>query len=233
MLHKSTIKPQQKMVDLITENPYLLLMLQHFDIDFRVKDLSVAQICEENQVSESLFRAIGNLYNGFQPGEIEELCKSDLHNIVRFLKNSHNYYRYEKYPQIDTYIKQLYKENNELEINLIHHFFDEYFKEVTEHLDYEDNTAFLYFLNLADSKQEDLYSFSALEYGTHHTDIESKLSDLKNLLLKHISLNDNLSLRRKLLFALFELEFDLYIHSLIEERILIPLGKKIETMQKQ
>lgn len=227
--HKSTFKPQQKMVDLIMENPYILLMLQHFEIDFRVKDKSVSQICEENNVSEPLFLAIGNLYNGFHPSAPEELTKNDIHVIVRFLKNSHNYYRHVKYPEIDDYIKQLYEDNNEKEIRLIEQFFDEYFREVTEHLDYEDDIAFVYFLNLIAEKPDTLNVFSALEYSTHHTDIESKLSDLKNLLLKHISLNDNLSLRRKLLFALFELEFDLYIHSLIEERILIPLGKKIET----
>jgi regulator of cell morphogenesis and NO signaling len=35
-------------------------------------------------------------------------------------------------------------------------------------------------------------------------------------------------LRRQLLFALYELEYDLYIHSLIEETILIPAGIGIE-----
>lgn len=227
--HKTSFNPQQKMIDLIMDNPSLLLMLQHFDIDFRVKDKTVAQICEENHISVPLFVAVGNLYNGFQLSGLDGLSKDDIHAIVRFLRNSHNYYRHEKYPQIDAYIQQLYKGDNEKEIRLIQRFFDEYFKEVTEHLDYEDDTAFVYFLSLNETKKLSANTFSALEYSTHHTDIESKLSDLKNLLLKHIPLKADLSLRRKLLCALFELEFDLYIHSLIEERILIPLGKKIET----
>jgi len=48
------------------------------------------------------------------------------------------------------------------------------------------------------------------------------------LLLKHVSIENNLPIKRKLLFALFELEYDLYIHSLIEETILIPFGYQTE-----
>ena len=36
------------------------------------------------------------------------------------------------------------------------------------------------------------------------------------------------TLARKLLFSLYELEYDLYIHSLIEETILIPFGYNME-----
>jgi regulator of cell morphogenesis and NO signaling len=54
---------------------------------------------------------------------------------------------------------------------------------------------------------------------------------LKNLLLKYVNIEGDLDLRRKLLFALYELEFDLYLHSLIEENILIPSGVRIEKEQ--
>lgn len=51
---------------------------------------------------------------------------------------------------------------------------------------------------------------------------------VKNLLLKYVTIEDDLGLRRKLLFALYELEYDLYVHSLIEETILIPFGYNME-----
>ena len=99
-----------------------------------------------------------------------------------------------------------------------------------EHLDYEDNIAFPYFIKLLDENNANnaLDLYSSKEYSEHHTDIELKLHDLKNLLLKYVNVNNDLDLRRKLFFALYELEYDLYIHSLIEETILIPSGIKIE-----
>ncbi|MDD2513485.1 MAG: hemerythrin domain-containing protein, partial [Proteiniphilum sp.] len=116
------------------------------------------------------------------------------------------------------------------EMKLLEKFFNEYFAEVLEHLDYEDSIAFPYFITLLNNgkAEEKGKRYSSKEYGRHHTDIELKLQDLKNLLLKHIDIEDRLDLRRKLLFALYELEFDLYIHSLIEENILIPSGALIE-----
>lgn len=216
------------MSKLIEANPSLLLMLQHFDIDFRVDELTVEQICEKYSIGLNLFLSVANLYNGVRPQQEIELSKTDLQQIIDFLRNSHIYYRKYKYPEISSYIHQLQEESCSKELLLVEKFFNKYFEEVLEHLDYEDNVAFPYFISLINKETITDSEYSAQEYNEHHTDIELKLADLKKLLLKHIKIKDSLNLRRQLLFALFELEFDLYIHSLIEDTILIPAGYKIE-----
>lgn len=226
---KTFIKCDMKVYDLIEENHSLLLMMQHFEIDFRVDDLTVSQICRDKGISEKLFISVANLYNGFKPkaNPIEDI--DDVLLIIKFLRNSHTYYREDKYPQISNYIHQLQERHSGKELVLLEQFFNEYFSEVVEHLDYEDNVAFPYFVKLICDKEGDQKElYSAREYSDHHTDIELKLKDLKNLLLKHIAIGLDLTLRRKLLFSLFELEHDLYIHSLIEETILIPFGYNME-----
>jgi len=105
--------------------------------------------------------------------------------------------------------------------------------EVIEHLDYENEVVFPYVLNLdklLNSKDPGSYTpaYSVTEYREHHDDIEEKLNDLKNLLIKYMPQKDDRQIRRKLLLCLFELEFDLNIHSRIEESILIPLVEKME-----
>lgn len=222
-----------KMADILEENPYIMLMMQHFEIDFCVHDLSVSDVCRQYGVSESLFVMVANLYNGVRPKSRADFSDADVRQIIRFLKNSHNYYRSDKYPQISAYIRQLQENHPEKELKLLEKFFNEYFTEVIEHLDYEDNVAFPYFITLLDKNAQETARplYSSKEYSEHHTDIELKLIDLKNLLLKHIHVSGDLNLRRKLLFALFELEFDLYIHSLIEDTILIPLGAHMENKQ--
>ena len=218
-----------RLFDLIEENPSLLLVMQHFDFDFRVGDLTVSQLCKEKGINENLFISIANLYNGFKPKENPIDSVDDVKQIVRFLKNSHDYYRNDKYPQINTYIKQLQENHPEKELKLLERFFNEYFAEVIDHLDYEDNVAFPYFIEfLGNRDNPKSNAYSAQEYSEHHTDIELKIKDIKILLLKYVSINDDLNLRRKLLFSLCELEYDLYIHSLIEETILIPFGYNME-----
>ncbi len=229
---KTFIKSDMKVYDLIEENHTLLLMLQHFEIDFRVDDLTVRQICTNKGISEKLFISVANLYNGFKPKENPIQDINDVMHVIKFLRNSHIYYREDKYPEISDYIHQLQERYPGKELVLLEQFFNEYFAEVIEHLAYEDNVAFPYFVKLINDRQENqLYldtEYSAREYSDHHTDIELKLKDLKSLLLKHISISSDLTLKRKLLTSLFELEYDLYIHSLIEENILIPFGYNME-----
>jgi regulator of cell morphogenesis and NO signaling len=217
------------MSELINENCSLLLLLEHFEIDFSVSDKTVAQLCKENSVDLSVFIIIGNLYNGFYPSKEEINSIHDISVIIKFLRNSHKYYKHDKYPEIQRYINKLHEEHNTEDIAMVEKFFMVYFNEVMEHMDYEDKIAFPYFCHLIGSDAFYTKSnFSVNEYREHHTDIETKLADLKNLLLKHIVIKGDLANRRKFLYSLFELEFDLGIHSSIEEKILLPLIEKVE-----
>ncbi len=229
--NRTFVTAESKVASLIFENPSLLLLLEHFKIELSVHGMSIRDICLENKVSERVFITFTNLYNGFYPSGNEGFTREDVPSIILFLKNSHDYYKQEKYPEMRQVIEKINQSGSSPEINLVERFFDEYFQEVREHLDYEDNIAFPYIHRLLQGLsdlEKAREKFSINDYREHHTDIESKLADLKNLLVKHISLRDNRILHRKLLFSLFELENDLFIHSLIEESILIPLVIEIE-----
>jgi len=227
--HKIYITPEMRMSDLIAENSLLLLLLEHFEVDFALDDKTVEQICTENKIDLAVFLVFGNLYNGFYPDKNEINALEDVSSIIRFLKNSHRFYKHDKYPELKAYLVQLHEKQDRENILLVEKFFNDYFDEVLEHLDYEESKVFPYICSLIEKgKINTDGNFSVNEYRDHHTDIETKLTDLKNLLLKHISLKNDFSLRRKFLFSLFELEFDLNIHSLIEDKILLPLVARIE-----
>jgi regulator of cell morphogenesis and NO signaling len=232
---KTYIKPDIKMADLIFENPYLLLLLEHFGLDLVMHDKTVRQLCRENGINEKVFITFANLYNGYSPSAADVFDFEHIETIIGFLRKSHYYFKFDKYPEIQGYIRKLFENNPSAEIRMIEKFFDDYFMEVSEHLDYEEGIAFPYFRSLLSSNGSSPAKkgtkFSGTEYLEHHTDIESKLTDLKNLLLRHVSLESDPVNRRKLLFSLIELEYVLSIHSLIEETILIPLVINLEKKQ--
>lgn len=229
---KSYVTSEMKVSEIIKENPSLLLVLEHFGINEVLHDKDVSQLCSLYALEENLFISICNLYNGFKTSDELNLQISSISSILRFLNNSHSYYINEKYPEIIGYIKLLGTKENEQGVKLVESFFNEYFNEVREHLTYEETIAFPYFYRILENKKPEQKNFSANTYLHHHTDIETKLEDLKNLLLEHLRLNDKADVKRKLLFSLFELEFDLKIHSLIEEQILIPLALILEQRKK-
>jgi regulator of cell morphogenesis and NO signaling len=175
---------------------------------------------------------LGNIYNGHHPAEEERaaITGEDIPVVIEYLKRCHRYYKEEQYPAISSLIKELQNHNDAPEIRLVEEFFTGYFGEVLEHLDYEDEVAFPYICRLLQgvAGKGSAEKFCVQEYRDHHTDIESKLSDLKALLLQHIEVKGDRKARRRLLMALAELENDLVIHSLIEEQILIPVVESIE-----
>ncbi len=224
------VKLNMKVSDLVIENPRLLLMLEHLELNLIWNDKTILKVCQESGIRPELFIAIANLYRGFNVIGIDSFKTEDITVIVKLLKNSHKYYKHEKYPEILEYLKQLNKSNNTRETEMLESFFIEYFDEVIEHLDYEENVAFPYICRLLNSQSSNsqIVDFSVDDYSQHHSDIESKLTDLKNLLLIHLQAKSNGNLKRKLLFSLFELENDLKVHSLIEENILVPLMLDLE-----
>ncbi len=221
--------PETKMVDLIDENYSLLLFLQHFNIDLPVGSKTVKELCGDYGINLRAFLGIGNLYNGFYPANWEVYDAASIGSVLLFLRNSHLLYKENIYPELELYLYRIKDDETSKDFQLITRFFDDYIAEVWEHFRYEDKVAFPYFNSLinGDSKTGSS-SFSAQEYRSHHTDIETKLTDLKNLLLKHIKVKQDFNVKRKFLNTLFELEFELMIHSDIEENILIPLIEKIE-----
>jgi regulator of cell morphogenesis and NO signaling len=67
-----------------------------------------------------------------------------------------------------------------------------------------------------------------IDYREHHDDIQEKLDDVKKLLIEHLPQKADNNLRRKILFALFDLDADLQTHSKIENEILIPQVEQFE-----
>ena len=179
-----------------------------------------------------------NLYNGSTSIPELKLNDDDALTIINFLRVSHRYYSEQIYPEIIELINQMKQLNNHKEIKLVSVFFMDYFKEVTDHLDYENDIFYPYVRKLVNqiqnNKEIDINNdYSVIQYKDHHDDIEEKLNDLKNLLIKYLPINQDQIVRRKLLFLLSELEFDLKIHSDIEELILIPLTMRLEKKLKQ
>ncbi len=226
------IRSDSKVSDVIEHNPLLLLMLEHFKIPLGLHDKSVEQICSEFNIEVSLFLVIANLYHDIIPDSSQIDSISDVKHIISYLENSHNHYISEKFPLLTSYITEISEINTHPETELLIRFYNDYLEEVTEHLKYENHIVFPYVMSLAhDSRQSGLstdHPYSMAEYRGHHDDIEEKLADLKNLLIRYLPPYQDMSTRRRLLLTLNELEFDLHIHSLIEEIILIPIVERLE-----
>ncbi len=227
------VLPDMKVVDIILGNPHLMLMLEHFGIGFEVREKTVKQICAENNININLFLTLANLFNGHVSHIKADYSFDDIDTIICYLKKSHQNYLEEKYPKIQLKFREMFELNDHPQILMAEKFFNEYYNEVKDHFDYENKIVFPYVTSLysvINNKKgvPTEGSYSVAEYKEHHDNIEEKLEDLKNLLIKYLPVKNDQEIRRELLFGLFDLEFDLNIHAQIEDKILIPLVEQME-----
>ncbi|MDK2909241.1 MAG: regulator of cell morphosis and signaling [Bacteroidales bacterium] len=226
------ITPNDKLISLIEANPYILLLIEYFRLPLIVGNHTVNSFCKENGINPTLFISIGSLYFRLPVPAGVTFSSHDLPWIVKFLKNSHQYYLNEKYLEVLRNIHEMYEANPAPEMAMVEKFFEDYMSEVREHLEYEEKAAFPYFLSLVEKSSGIQPSFSAKVYLDHHSDIETKLSDLKQLLLVHLPVSGDYKARRRTIQSLMELEFDINVHTNVEEQILVPLVIAIEKQRE-
>lgn len=234
-LKKEIIYKDMKMSDIILNNHLLILVLERFGIELGLHEKTVEAVCVENNISTEMFLTIANLHNNITNIPVSSFNCFDIEVIIQYLKKSHQYYSNEVFPDIIKNIHLMSERNKKPEMQMVEDFFNEYKKEVDQHFNYENETVFPYILNLFDNNHvtDKNNDYSVTEYKEHHDDIEEKLDDLKKLLIQHLPQKDDRIIRRKILFALFDLEQDLIVHAKIENEILIPLVEKMEIKNRR
>ena len=219
--------------EIVLKNYFLILVLERFGIELGQQNKTVETVCIENNISINVFLIIANLHNNtFYEIQTNQLNKTEIQTIITYLKNSHQYYSEEIFPEVIENIHLLSEENKMPGVSMVESFFNQYKKEVDRHFEYEEDIAFPYILSLLDNEQNHKANYSVKKYKEHHDDIEEKLDDLKRLLVQHLPQKNDRIIRRKILFALFGLEQDLRIHAKIENDILIPFIENVEKQNK-
>ncbi|MCM1030676.1 MAG: hemerythrin domain-containing protein [Oscillibacter sp.] len=219
--------PQMKLADLIHTDYRLLLLLPRFGLNLGFGDKSVQECCKQHQISDKLFVMICNVYTSshYLPSE-EELDQVDINQLLSYLKRSHSYYLDNRLLTIQNQLAVISEHEGIQQQKILNRFFEEYKKEVIHHFEYEENTVFPYISAMKTGTNRNGYSIEIFEQN--HTNIEDKLNDLKNIVIKYLPDTALLLEKTNMLFNIFSLEEDLCKHTLIEDRILIPLVQKQE-----
>ena len=222
---------QQKLSDLIHANFKLLQVLPRFDIKLGFGDKTVREVCQQHHVSTHFFLMVCNIstFDHYFP-DTHEASSLDIEELTTYLENSHRYYIQNRIPVIKKQLSILADCCDEKEGTLLKRFFDNYSAEVESHLNYEENTVFPYVKNLIRGIKTGPYTIGQFE--KKHGNIEDKLHDLKNIIIKYLADHRESELRHEILFNLFELEEDLNKHHVFENKILVPFVLQLERQLK-
>lgn len=221
----SQFKAETKMNKLLQENMDLIFVLNQFSIPLGFGDKSIDEVCKKAGIPTESFLAMIQFHNNPENPDLNSLCKLNPETILGYLRKSHSYFLEYRLPSIREKLNRAL--NNVSTKETIITYFEEYEREVHEHMEYENLTFFPYSQNLVEGIEQEGYSVK--DFEVRHNDIEEKLEDLINLIVKYLPTQGDVHLLADILNDLKKCDKEISIHSFLEDRILVP---KITSMEK-
>jgi len=228
-----------KMSDLVQADFELLAVLQRLKIPFGFKDKSIKTVCQEEGIDLDFFLSLAKWFHerDFFPGET--LMEHHVKWLVKYLRSTHACYLDYQIPRIEEEIVRLESKDHSDSHNmqLMLKFFREYIDEFTTHIDLEENKIFPYILQLAENLNkekpdpeflEKIRGYTIRDFLEEHSDLEEKLTDLRNILLKYLAPPSDNCVFTNVLIEMFRLGNDLNDHTILEENVLTPQVIKLE-----
>lgn len=212
------------MVELVDYDYNVIPLMSRFGIPLGFSNNTIRQVCEDCGADVDVFLLIINYQIG---GVIEQelMERVSAKDVVTFLHNSHAHFLNFKLPHIRQNLIAALDPELDAVNNSIVSFFDDFVVLVANHFGYEENEVFPYVKAISTGQKS---SYTIDIFKRHHDhDIEDKLSDLRNIILRYYTtvVPDRMY---DVLVDLYSVQNDLSSHADIENNILIPLVENIE-----
>lgn len=220
--------PNSKMADLLSDHYSIFLLIFRFDIPLGMGEKTIKEVCEENNVDVNTFIYIVHfILFREKTNQIDLHKKLDLPLIIRFLKNSHAYFTDFRIPEIRKDLLEAIEGAPKDVIFVIERYFDEYAKEVDQHMRYENEVVFNYTEKLLAGIKDPKYSIDI--FAKKHDKVELKMLELKNIFIKYYSVNTSYKLNN-VLHELYACGEELENHNAVENEIFIPCMRELENL---
>ena len=234
------IEKDMKLADVLHHDHNLIPVISRFGIKLGFGENTIEEICAAQQLDTDFLLTILNTFHDPRYFADRHLKSFPVGLLISYLKETHKNYLNERLPYIALLINRLTEtsSNHKSAYQLLMNFFVEYKKELTKHIEREEKVVYPYVLQLeaaivsgttSDELLKQVNTYSITDYEAEHENVEEKLFDLKNIILKYLPPTTDQNLCFTILHELFILEKDLNEHARIEDTILVP---KVEEMER-
>lgn len=217
-----------KMSALISDNYSLLMVMSRFGLSLGFGDKTVGEVCKVQGVHCPTFLTVANFVSEDKHKE-GVYCEDEysLTALLDYLKRAHSYFLDFSLPSIRCKLIETIDCSGTDEIaTLILKFFDEYAREVRRHMEYENRSVFTYVENLIEGNISDTYDIAT--FASKHNQVNTKLTELKNIIVKYYPGKENNNLLNAVLFDIYNCEQDLATHCDVEDYLLVPAVSALE-----
>ncbi len=223
-------RPTTKMFSLICQQPSLLQMMSRFGIPLGVEDKTVDEICSEHDVDTTTFLAVANYIRFGREAVRGSIGKVSIPCLMDYLRRAHRYFLDFQLPSIRRELLEAIICTNKSElskiVNLIIQFYDSFTEQVRRHMEHEDSQVFIYVDELLEGNRRAEYSIDS--FARSHEAIDSKLQEVKNVIIKYYKPDAASDLLNAMMYDIFVCEKDLRNHCEVENDIFVPAVKLLE-----
>ena len=213
-----------RMCDLVSDRFAVLQVMSRFGIALGFGDKTIAEVCEEHRVDTATFLAVVNMLLGGSYHSAHSVPELSVRALTDYLHNSHGYFLEFRLPAIRRkLIEAIDYAPNDVSFAIMR-FFDEYVAEVQRHMDYEEQTVFPYVEGLLEGRVSDSYSID--DFRRRHDQVDAKLRELKNIIIKYYPSGSTNELNG-VLFDIFTCERELASHNAVEDDLFIPAVERL------
>ena len=214
--------------DMIDIDYSLLQVISRMRLDLKYAGLPVSEACRKCGIDPDTFILICNVYSF--PDHVPssaELAAGCVPDIIEYLHVSHLYYTGRALRGLEESFDRLVAPFDEKQKKVVLKFFNDYKDELDKHFAYEEEVVFPYIETLRrDGKRASEYSIEQFE--EHHENVEEKLEDMKNIVMKYLPAECSNDLKIMVLLSIYHLHDDLRRHTYVENNILVPIVSRLE-----
>ena len=213
---------------LISDNNALLMVMSRFGLSLGFGDKTVAEVCKAQEVHCPTFLTVANFVSETVHKEGDYPVGSySLPALLDYLKRAHTYFLEFNLPTIRRKLIEAIDCSGSDEVAmLILKFFDEYVREVRRHMEFENRSVFTYIEQLLQNVVIDSYDIAT--FASKHGQVNSKLAELKSIIVKYYPGKENYNQLNAVLFDIYNCEQDLASHCDVEDYLLVPAVTALE-----
>lgn len=220
-----------KLAALVSANYRLLGVLARVGIDGCFGEKTVAEACGQCGLDPDTVMLLCEVYTSpnFRP-TAERLHRSHVGDVLRYLHQSHDYYLNRALVEMEKAVERLLTPCSERQRRVVWNFFRGYESELRNHFGFEEQEVIPYVQDLIIGQRRPGFCIDRFE--ENHSNIEEKLSDFRNLVMKSLPDVCDDPARIALLYDIFALEEDLRCHTWIEDNVLVPMVRLLENPRR-
>ena len=224
---KEIFTPNMRLSDMLDMNYSLVQVISRVGVDLKHSGLKVADACAFAGIDPATFILISNVYSfpEYTPSP-EEVASADIHDIIRYLHGSHDYYTGMALKNLESSFDRLVKPCDNNQKKVILKFFVDYKKELEKHFSREEEEVFPYVESLLSGVRDPGYSIT--DFEEHHENVDEKMEDMKNIVMKYLPDVCDEDMKMWVLLSIYRLRDDLRRHTYVEDNILVPTVKNLE-----